>query len=244
MNKKTLFNKEIFQNDIELFLQSLNIDYNIKNIYNYMLVFVHRSVINEDITDFLEHNERLEFFWDAFLELSITELLYYKFPDKQEWELTDLRSSIVRWKNLALIAERLNLWKYMLLSKWEQQSKWYTNPCLLANTMEAFLWALYIDKWYKFSLNFIKEHIFSWLDSILEEWLHIDPKSKAQEYYQAEFSVTPEYRVLSESGPDHDKEYTVWLLINDKIISEWVWKSKKKAEEDSARNILEKLWLI
>ncbi len=206
---------------------------------------MHKSILNEKSGDFTSSNERLEFFWDAVLELAVTEMLYFRFEDKEEWELTDLRSAIVRWKNLASIAKRLNFNEYIILSKWETLAWWNENPYILANTLEAFLWALYIDNWYKISKEFVYRHIFVTLEEILTNSLHVDPKSNLQEIVQSKFNVTPNYEVLEETWLDHDKNYKIWVYYNSNKIWEGNWTSKKKAQKDAAENALTNIaeWL-
>jgi ribonuclease-3 len=181
----------------------------------------------------------LEFLWDAVLELTITELLFLKYPEKPEWDLTDLRSAIVKWNSLAEVSEDFWFWDYIILSKWEIMAQWNKNWYILANTLEAFLWALYLDLWYDFSKDFIGKHIFSVIDKILDNDLHIDPKSYLQEFTQNKYLITPTYEVLMESWQDHSKEYVIWVYVWDKKVWEWVWPSKKKAQKNAAINALE-----
>ena len=240
MSKKILpFDNNEFEDRVIKLLLDLQIPYN--NLTLYIQSFVHRSILNEKTSLFTESNERLEFFWDAVLELIVTEMLFFKYPEKLEWELTDIRSAIVRWKNLAIVSDKLNFKNYVVLSKWEILAWWNTNPYILANTLEAFLWALYIDLWYKFAFDFVKKHIFSTLSEILENKLYIDPKSYLQELVQSKYNVTPNYEVVSESGFDHEKNYLIWVYFDFKKIWEWSWSSKKKAQKNAAENALSKL---
>lgn len=240
MNKKSSsFDHKEFEKKIESLLTFLQVPY--KNISLYINAFIHKSVLNERSTDFVSSNERLEFFWDAVLELSVTELLYFKFEDKEEWELTDIRSAIVRWKNLALIASNLELNWYIVLSKWETLAWWNDNPYILANTLEALLWAMYIDLWYEFSKKFIERHIFSSLDEIMSQNLYVDPKSYLQEVIQSKFNVTPNYEVIEETWLDHDKNYVIWVYFSWNLIWSWNWSSKKKAQKQAAEDALSKI---
>ncbi len=236
MIKKIPFNHKEFEQKVESLLIFLQIPY--KNITLYIESFVHKSVLNEKSTNFLSSNERLEFFWDAVLELSITEILYFEFPNKSEWELTDIRSALVRWKNLASISSELLFNDYIILSKWEILAWWNENPYILANTLEAFLWAVYIDLWYVFAMDFVKKYIHSTLSEILAQSLHIDPKSQLQEILQSKYNYTPLYNVLEESWLDHDKNYVIWVFLRDKLIWKWNWSSKKKAQKKAAEEAL------
>lgn len=231
---KILFENEIYINKIYWLLEKLEI---IPNKLNpYLLAFVHRSLVNEKPDLSSHHNERLEFLWDAVLELTVTKNLFLDYPTKTEWELTDLRSLIVKWKNLALVSRKLEFNKYLILWKWEELSWWRDNDYLLANCVEAFIWAVYLDLWFEEAQKFINDNIYSNLNQILENTQLKDFKSLLQEYTQKEFLITPRYDVLSESWLDHDKIFISWVYLEDKKIWEWKWSSKKKSQEDAARN--------
>jgi len=225
---------EAEKNKIWEFLKSINIDY--KNISFYILAFIHKSIVNERPDYAPEHNERLEFLWDAVLELVITDALYHKFPDKPEWDLTDIRSALVRWKNLAKIANKLNFSKYLFLGKWEEKNGWRENNYILANTVEAVIWAIYLDLWIEKAKDFILTYIFSTLDEILKKNLTKDFKTIFQEFAQAKYNITPSYKILSETWPDHNKIYKVWVYLWEKQMWVWTGSSKKKAQEQSAKD--------
>jgi len=231
---KGLYEDERLIEKVWGFLKELWIE--AKNINYYLLSLVHRSFVNEKADVSNQHNERLEFLWDAVLELVTTSHLYNDFPDKPEWELTDIRSSLVRWRNLAIVAKKINIPEYLILWKWEDLWGWRSNDYILANTVEALLWAIYLDLWYSEAEKFVIKNIYSTLDDILKNDLIKDPKSLLQEFTQADIWITPSYNVLSETGPDHDKIFIVWAYLDDKMIWEWKWSSKKKAQEDAALN--------
>lgn len=204
-------------------------------------VFVHRSYINETSQKVLEHNERLEFLGDAVLELVVTEYLYKNFPNP-EGELTNWRSSIVRGDILAKVASELSLGQLLFLSKGEEKSGGRHRNLILANTFEALIGAIYLDKGYGASTTFITTHLVSLLAEIIEKRLYIDPKSNLQEKAQEALGATPEYRVISESGPDHDKTFTVGVFAHKDLIAEGTGPSKQKAEQVAAANAITK-WL-
>ncbi len=238
ITKKAVENEEI-KKKIAWLLKELNIKYNV--ISDYILAFIHRSIVNERPDFAPVHNERLEFLWDAVLELIITDNLFVDFTDKQEWELTDMRSSIVRWKNLAKIAKKLWFSKYLFLGKWEELSWWRDNDYILANTVEAFLWALYLDKWFKEASIFVNKYIYITLKDILKKDSIKDYKTLIQELIQAKYDITPIYKVLKESWPDHNKLFIIWIFMWDKCIWEWSWSSKKKAQESAAKDAFLKI---
>jgi ribonuclease-3 len=120
--------------------------------------------------------------------------------------------------------------------KWEEKTWWRSNDYLLANVVESLLWAIYIDLWLEVATLFINKHIYSTIDEILKNNLTKDYKTTIQEFIQAEFEITPNYKVLNESWLDHDKTFEVWVFIWDKLIWNWIWTSKKKAQEKAAEN--------
>ena len=220
------------------FISDLKIEF--KNIELYILAFIHRSVVNERPDFAPEHNERLEFLGDAVLELVVTERLFVDFPDKPEGELTDIRSAVVRWRNLALVSKRMNFNKYLILWNWERKNWWENNNYILANVVEAVIWAIYLDLGMKVAKEFILDNIYKTsIDEILEKRLFKDAKSQIQEYIQAKYDITPKYKLLSESGPDHNKIYEVGVYMWEKQIWQGSGSSKKKAEEQAAINACE-----
>lgn len=228
-----IIKNEFYRNKYSELVLSLWIDFS--DIENYVQAFIHRSIINEK-PDIWEHNERLEFLWDAVLELVITEKLYSDFPSKPEWELTDIRSALVRGRNLAKVSKSLNFQDYLFLWKWEHLWWWRENDYLLANCFESFIWAIYLDIWYEKVKEFILNYIYSTLEDILENRLFKDYKSMIQEFAQAEYFKTPAYEVLSEDWPDHDKEFVCWVFVWTNLVWKWIWSSKKKAQERAREN--------
>jgi ribonuclease-3 len=135
----------------------------------YILACIHRSVLNEAHTGYEQSNERLEYLGDAVLELVITEALFHAFPEKPEGELTDIRSALVRGRNLAEIAAKLGFSNAIQLSRGESLAGGQDNPYILANTLEAMIGALYVDQGIEVTKKFILTHIYSTLDHILEK---------------------------------------------------------------------------
>lgn len=199
--------------------------------------FIHRSYINETKDSTLEHNERLEFLGDAVLELVVTEYLYKNFSNP-EGELTNWRSSIVRGEVLAKIAISLGLGELLFLSRGEEKSGGRARNYILANTVEALIGAIYLDKGYDISSTFITANVISLLPEIIEKRLYVDPKSDLQEKCQEKLSATPEYRVMADEGPDHDKTFTVGVYAHNKLIGQGKGSSKQRAEQEAAANAL------
>lgn len=230
------FDRLAFESNVKNFLTDLNISP--KKFDNFYLAFTHKSVLNESLDFYQESNERLEFLWDAILELVITEQLFLDFPEKTEWALTDMRSAIVRGRNLANVAFKIGVSNSVQLSRWEFRVSGHENPYILANTMEAILWAIYLDFGFEFVKNWIIENIYSTLDEIISRWLYIDPKSYLQELTQEFWGQLPVYNLLDAVGQDHNKTYIVSVSLWDCILGEWKWTSKKKAEQDAAENAI------
>lgn len=215
----------------------LNIQF--KNTELLQQALVHRSYLNEHPSFHLGHNERLEFLGDAVLELVVTEYLYNNYPNP-EGELTNWRASLVNSKMLSKISEKLDLEKFLFLSRGESK---YTNTkarqYIQANALEALIGAIYLDSGYDASKTFIEKHILSELAHILEFKLYFDPKSKFQEIAQEKTGITPAYKVMSESGPDHNKKFTIGVYLDKEFVADGIGTSKQEAQEDAAQKGLD-----
>lgn len=198
----------------------------------------HRSALNEKGGTTAESNERLEFLGDAVLELAATEFLYSKFPTEPEGILTAYRSALVKTTSLAAVATTLKLGELLKMSKGEEATGGRVNPSLLADTLEAVVGAIYLDKGFNAATDFLKEHLFISLDTILEQRLYKDPKSELQERVQAKGLDTPNYVVIDQSGPDHNKEFTVAVYVGKTIAGEGHGKSKQQAQQAAAQEAL------
>ena len=201
--------------------------------------FTHRSYINENRGLMLEHNERLEFLGDAVLELIITDYLYNHLKDSSEGELTSLRSALVNADTCSRVAQTLGVNDFLLLSKGEAKDTGRARQYILANTLEAIIGAIYIDQGYDVAKKFIITHIASLTEEILKGGTWIDAKSLFQENAQERIGLTPIYKTVRESGPDHDKHFVVSVSVGDKLYGEGKGKSKQDAEQEAARAALE-----
>ena len=155
--------------------------------------------------------------------------------------MTSLRAALVRGKNLALVAEKLNLGKYLFLSHGEEKSGGRKKKYILANTTESLIGAIYLEHGYEPAEKFIKKFILAGLDDIVEKGLHIDEKSLLQELCQEKEDFTPYYELIEESGPDHDKKFIMGVYIRENQIAKGTGSSKQKAENDAAKNALKVL---
>jgi len=200
---------------------------------------VHRSYLNENPSFHLDHNERLEFLGDAVIELVVTEFLYKKYPNP-EGELTNWRAALVNAKILALLAKEIGLEEHLMLSRGEAKDVGRARQYILANAFEAVVGALYLDQGYRASQEFIERVVVKELPRILKEQSYKDPKSRFQEEAQEKAGITPNYRVLAESGPDHDKRFRVGVYVGNALMAEGEGPSKQEAEEHAAENALAK----
>ena len=200
--------------------------------------FLHRSYLNEHRELELQHNERLEFLGDAVLELVITGHLFKTFPDKPEGELTSYRAALVNTVTLSGVAGSLAMGDYLLLSKGEAKDTGRARQYILANTYEAFVGALYLDRGYAAAEKFIHKTIVPLTDEVVKKRLWQDDKSRFQEEAQERVSTTPTYQTLNEVGPDHDKQFVVGVFLDDVCVAKGEGKSKQEAEQDAAKNAL------
>jgi ribonuclease III len=205
---------------------------------------VHRSYLNEHPDFKLAHNERLEFLGDAVLEIIVTEHLFNTFPETPEGDLTNWRASLVNAKMLASISSEIGLEKYLYLSKGEAKDKdSKARLYILANAIEAVIGAIYLDSGISASTEFVHRWVISKLDNILANKLYLDPKSRFQEKAQELHGVTPYYKVLSESGPDHAKIFEIGLFLGDELVTIGSGSSKQEAQvAAAAKGIQLKNW--
>lgn len=204
--------------------------------------FVHRSYLNEHPDFELDHNERLEFLGDAVLELVVTENLYCNYPNP-EGELTNWRASMVNAKTLSQIGSTLSMEPCLYLSRGEAKDTGKARQYILANAMESLIGAIYLDRGWDGAKKFIEKFILSKLPEILEKKLYLDPKSSFQEIAQEKAGVTPTYKVLSETGPDHAKQFEIGIYLNKDLVATGFGSSKQEAQEEAARNALKtKQW--
>lgn len=205
---------------------------------------VHRSYLNEHPNFGLPHNERLEFLGDAVLEIIVTEYLFNHYPTTPEGDLTNWRASLVNFKMLSTVAHELKIEEFLYLSRGEakdQNSK--ARQYILANAMEALIGAIYLDQGIRLAKKVVKSIILSKLDNILANQLYLDPKSKFQEKSQELYGITPHYKVINESGPDHAKTFEVGLYLNEELVAKAKGASKQEAQVAAAeKGIKKKGW--
>jgi ribonuclease-3 len=196
----------------------------------------HKSWVNEHPQK-RSSNERLEFLGDAVLELIVSKALFEQFPDKEEGYLTFLRANLVNTKNLAHVAEKLNIGDKLYLSKGEEESGGRKNPSLLADTLEAVIGALYLDQGLKTCEKFVTDKILNEIPRKVKGPLK-DAKTRLQEFVQAKGYPAPQYKVVKEFGPDHAKTFEVEVLVNTKKLATGKGRNKNEASQQAARKVL------
>ncbi|NDJ77592.1 MAG: ribonuclease III [Chloroflexi bacterium] len=198
----------------------------------------HRSYLNEHPEHVLEDNERLEFLGDAVLDFIAGSLLYHRFPEMDEGRLTRLRAALVRTETLARFASRFHLGEALLLGRGEDESGGRNRQKNLCGAFEALVGALYLDQGMDAALAFAEPLLAGALEGIMRRSTDKDAKSLLQEWSQATLSITPSYRTVRSQGPDHAKEFTVEVLIGQRVCGEGVGHSKQTAAQFAARNAL------
>lgn len=226
-------------NDWDACQEALGIFFNDQSLLKQ--AFAHRSYLNENPNSVLPSNERLEFLGDAILDFIVTDELYSEFPELPEGELTTIRASLICRQTLAKVASSLKLGDWLLLGQGEETSGGRKRESNLANTSEALIGAIYLDQ----GLCQVKEFVLRQLKPFLEKIKHgdISPNYKAllQELIQSERLLPPVYHVIETTGPDHDKQFAVEVLMEDNILGSGTGKSKKAAEMEAAHSAWEKL---
>lgn len=204
---------------------------------------IHRSYLNENKDCPLPHNERLEFLGDAVLEFVVTEYLYNA-RDEDEGVMTNWRASLVNTHTLAKLAQELDLNSYIMLSKGElKDPSSKARQYILADAVEAVIGAIYLDQGLAKAKKFVAKNILEKLDEIIDKKLYIDPKTKFQEKSQSVYGVTPMYKVLEESGPDHAKVFKVGLYLGKELVVTGHGSSKQEAQVDAAdKGVRMKKW--
>lgn len=227
-----MYSKENFKN----FSKAISITF--KNAALAHEALTHRSFLNETQEE-IQHNERLEFLGDAVLELIVTEYLFDKYTNFTEGQLTSLRSALVRTESLAEEAKRLDLGQFIYMSNGEEATGGRDRDYILANTVEAIIGAIYLDRGYNKARDFVIKNICHKVEDIVENRLDIDSKSLLQEVSQEKVKITPSYQEIKSIGPDHDKKFIMAVVIGDNIFGRGEGKSKQQAEQNAAKDALE-----
>lgn len=229
--------EQLIHNSTEI---EAKIGYSFSNSKLLAMAFVHRSFINENREIISQHNERLEFLGDAILGLIVSEYLYCHFPTTPEGELSYLRSRIIEASTCVVFIQKLNLEKYVLLGKGERMNDGRGRESILADLFEALMGAIYLDGGLEAAQQFLFRNFIDEINDILKKPLR-NWKALLQDYCQKKYQQTPRYIVKSEDGPEHNKNFTITVFINENELGLGQGQSKKEAQQAAAENALSQI---
>jgi ribonuclease-3 len=221
----------------DLSLLEKNLGYSFENRDFLEHALRHSSFVNELLDKNIQDNERLEFLGDSVLSLIISHLLMDRFPELNEGDLSKIRSNLVNEFQLSAIAKKIELGAFIQLGKGELQSGGQKKSSILADTVEALLAAIYLDGGFNKIFEVIRRHFYGLFSALAFPEKNQDFKSRIQEIVQASFKSQPEYTIIKETGPDHDKTFEVELVVGD-IKTLGTGKNKKAAEQVAAQKAL------
>lgn len=206
----------------------------------YETAFAHRSFLNES-KEAIQSNERLEFLGDSVLSFIVSTILFRERTADTEGDLTNLRAYIVKTDSLAKVARKLELGKFLKLSRGEEVSGGRKNVQILANTYEAVLGAIFLDQGIEKAISFIQATLLPLFALEVKKGAPRDPKSQLQEIAQSRFQSSPKYRILTTSGPDHAKIFQVGVFVKGEKLGRGLGTNKQQAEEQAAQEALSRL---
>ncbi|MCD6586065.1 MAG: ribonuclease III [Desulfobacteraceae bacterium] len=200
----------------------------------------HSSYVNELLDKDTQDNERLEFLGDSVLSIVISHLLIDRFPELNEGDLSKIRSSLVNEFQLSAVAQKIELGQFIMLGKGEMQTGGQGKSSILADTVEALLAAIYLDGGFNKVFEVIRRHFSGLFADLAFPEKNQDFKSRIQEIVQATIKSQPEYNIIKEMGPDHDKIFEVELVVGD-VTTRGIGKNKKAAEQAAAQEAVKLL---
>lgn len=246
-----IFKKILRPNAEQSYLDKINsgeietqINYTFKNKDLIIQALKHRSFLAITNEQRLQSNERLELLGDAVLGMVVVEYLYNEFPQKEEGDLTAIKSLIVSRKILASIAREIGLGKYILINDSEDKAGGRNRASILSDAFEAITGAIYLDGGLVTAENFIQEMLLCHIEEIVSKEQYRNFKSILLEYSQGKNLGIPKYVVTREEGPDHDKLFTIQVVVDEIALGSGKGNSKKKAEQIAAKNALKKINII
>lgn len=219
------------------------IGYSFKNHRYLEIAITHSSYANESRERKLKSNERLEFLGDSVLGLVSAAYLFGEYPDVMEGELTKMRSALVCEGALCSCARDIGLGEYLRLGKGEESGGGRERPSILADAMEALIGAVYLDAGFDTARKFIMERVIFPGEKRMGRAAITDYKTALQEIVQKNHGEVLSYRLIDSCGPDHQKSFSVEVLLNSNVIGKGVGHSKKEAEQMAAKEALELMGL-
>jgi ribonuclease-3 len=228
--------------DFEALRTVLEYDFHDENLF--VQALKHRSYLPLHQERRINSNERLELLGDAVLALVVVEYLYRRFPNKEEGELTNMKSLLVSRKILARVAKAIQLGSFILLSDAEEKSGGRTRASIVADAMEAIIGAIYLDGGLDCARTYIEGKILSNFNDIVTDEHHTNYKSMLLEYSQSQNLGSPQYKVQSVEGPDHEKIFTIEVKLQEDVLGMGTANNKKRAEQLAAQEALKALYII
>lgn len=219
-----------------------NINYFFTNKENLILALTHSSFANEHKKS-LKSNERLEFLGDAILNFTIAEFIFKEYPNLPEGEMTKYRANIVCESSLVICANNLHLGEYILLGRGERKNGGKNRTSILSDAFEALVGAIYIDSGIDRVRIFIKDQLSTIIENSINGVIFMDYKTRLQEIIQRTGDHRIIYDIISEIGPDHNKSFRVQVVVGNDVLGYGQGKNKKEAEQQAAKEALEKRWL-
>ncbi len=216
------------------------IGYQFKNITLLQNALSHSSYANERWHDSLKSNERLEFLGDSILGMVTAEYLYRNFPDRPEGDLTRMRADMVCERALAMVADRIDLGRHLLLGHGEETGGGRTRDSILADAVESVIAACFLDGGMEPARKFIDTFVLT--EVPVKKLRNTDYKTALQELVQQKKNQVLSYALVGEAGPDHDKQFQVQVSLNGVVAGSGIGRSKKRAEQEAARAAIEKLF--
>ncbi len=222
--------------DFSRFEEHIGIEFKDKTLLRQ--AFTHRSYLNENKEAGFTDNERLEFLGDAVLQLAVTDHLFTLYPATSEGDLTSFRSALVNTQTLSTLAASIGMNDFLLLSHGERKDTGRARTIILADAFEALIGALYLDQGFSVAERFIAQKIFPLVAGVVAGKAWLDAKSRFQEAAQEHTSITPTYKTLKESGPDHNRIFTIGVYLGKELIASGEGVSKQEAEQEAAQKAL------
>lgn len=216
----------------------------IKNKQNFIKSLTHTSYTGENEIDVKESYERMEFLGDAVLKLCVSDILFKKYPELPEGDLTKLRSNLVSDNTLARIGEKIGLNKLVILGKQEEKTGGRKKLSIVACAFEALLGAFYLDDSYKKIFAFLEKVFTPEIENLNENLDKINAKATLQEHTQSLNKNLPKYEIKEEKGPEHNKIFVVQVSYMDEVLAIGQGKTKKEAEQDGAMQACKKMGII
>jgi len=220
------------ERELLLFIEKSEIEITDLSLLN--LAFTHRSFANET-NELVDTNERLEFLGDSVLGMCVADWLFRNLPAKAEGDFSKIKSIVVSEDSLAMIARSLEVDKYLLIGKGEENSGGRNKKALLADCMEAIFAACYLDSGFEAAKKFIMRYLENQIRAVLEDDYHRDYKTALQEYMQKRWRMVPTYTLIKKTGPEHDFTFFMQVDVNGRVFGPAQGRNKKQAEQRAAK---------